>query len=106
MQLSEKVVIGQRKNLRRVIGSRGPHDTKAPVVQRQQGQRPRRCETLIGRSILRAIGTDVRDDRDLIVVLNFRLDTRRGANAGVSTVSGNNETRRDLFPRARFESHR
>jgi hypothetical protein len=86
LQLAQITAVIQRQNTSRIRRPARPDNAVAPIVERQYRERSGRSEPLIGSAIVRTIGPNVGNNRDLIVVLYIGFDRRSGTNHGVSPV--------------------
>ena len=77
----EKIGVGQRHEPVRLARFLGPHDGGALALERQDRERPRRQEMLLGAAVMIALMRDGRDDARLSVGPAVARDPRAFANS-------------------------
>jgi hypothetical protein len=92
--------LGQRDNPRRLLRLLGPDDRRAVAsssvaFQRQDRERARREEMLLGAPVMIALVRHRGNDGGLAIAPTVAGDARALANRRVRAVSGNQEPRRD-----------
>ena len=95
LELGTKAGIGQRHDALGLARRFGPHDRRAPSLERQDRERPGRQEMLLGASAMVAFMPDSGDDRRLAVAPAVRGDAGAFADRRTRAVGGDQKPRRD-----------
>ena len=95
LELGVKVGIRQRDDALRLVVLLGPHDRRAPSLQRQDRERAGGQKMLLGAAAMIALMGDGGDDRGLIVGPAERLDAGALAQRRARAVGGDEQARRD-----------
>jgi hypothetical protein len=93
LQLRDECAVVEGERAARRLRLKRPDDGRAPLADRQRGDRAVRGEALVGREVVEARRVDVRDDRVLPVVGDARANAEQGARGGLRAVGGDHEPR-------------
>ena len=90
-QLGVEAVVRQRDDALGLALFLGPHDRRALALERQDRERPRRQEMLLGAAVMIALVRDGGDDARLTVVPADAADAGRLADRRARAIGGDQE---------------